>query len=86
MAIKGTNFALNNGTRVKSHITGFAGMITCRADHLYGCNRYYVTPPVGTDGKLPDGYWFDEAELDVVEEDALSPKNNDRGGFPSMIK
>lgn len=84
--IKIAEFTLNNGTRVKSQITGFSGMITARADHLYGCNRYFVTPPVGADGKLPDGYWFDEAELEVIEEAKLTPKNNERGGFPSSIK
>lgn len=81
-----TDFALENGTKVKSHVTGFEGTITARADHLYGCNRYFVTPPVGDDKKLPDGYWFDEAELGVVKSPELKRKNNDRGGFPSSLK
>ena len=83
---KSAIFTLDNGTKVKSNVTGFAGMITARADHLYGCNRYFVTPPVGADGKLPDGYWVDEAELEVTEEATLEPKNNKRGGFPNAMK
>jgi hypothetical protein len=81
-----TNFTIDNGEKVKSNVTGFAGIITARADHLHGCNRYYVTPPVDKDGKLPDGYWMDEAELEIVEGEKLERANNKRGGFPSKIK
>jgi len=80
------NFTLENGTVVKSNVSGFSGMITSRADHLNGCNRYFVNPPVDKEGKLPDGYWFDEAELETVSKAVLKPQNNDRGGFPSNIK
>lgn len=81
-----TNFLLENGTIVESNINGFKGMITARADHLHGCNRYYVCPRVDKDGKIPDGYWFDEAELIVKKAPAIKPKNKDRGGFHSSIK
>lgn len=81
-----TNFTHLNGMKVKSTVTGFAGTITARADHLHGCNRYFVTPPVGKDGKMPEGYWMDEAELEVIEEPKLKRENNKRGGFPSTIK
>lgn len=80
------NFTIENGTTVKSNISGFKGMVTSRADHLNGCNRYFVSPPVDKEGKLPDGYWFDEDELVTVKKATLKPKNNDRGGFHSKIK
>ena len=80
------NFTLLNGQTVKSNVSGFVGVITSRADHLNGCNRYFVSPSVDKDGKLPDGYWFDEAELEVIEEPKVERKNNDRGGFPGTIK
>ncbi len=79
-------FTLENGTNVKSNISGFKGMITSRSDHLNGCNRYFVNPPVDKDGKLPEGYWFDEAELVKLEEPTLKPQNQERGGFSSSIK
>lgn len=60
------NFTIENGTTVKSSISGFTGMVTSRAQHLHGCNRYFVNPPVDKEGKLSDGYWFDEAELIVL--------------------
>lgn len=80
------NFKFDNGSKANSKITGFKGMITARADHLYGCNRYFLTPSVNKEGALVDGYWFDEDELIVTEVKALERKNNDRGGFPSSIK
>lgn len=79
-------FTIELGSKVKSKITGFSGVVTSRSEHLNGCNRYWVTPPVDKDGKLPDGYWHDEAELEVTEAPTLSRANNDRGGFPSRIK
>lgn len=81
-----TNFKLNNGEKVKSSISGFQGLITARADHLNGCNRYWVQPPVDKDGKMQEGMWFDEGELERVAVAELSRTNNDRGGFPSKIK
>lgn len=61
-------------------------MVTARSEHLNGCNRYWVAPPVDKDGKMCDGAWFDEGEIVVVEAPTLERKNNDRGGFPSSIK
>lgn len=80
-----TDFKLENGDKVKSLTTGFKGMITARADHLHGCNRYMVQP-MGKDDKLPDSYWFDEDDLGMVKKNVLPRANNHRGGFPSMIK
>ncbi len=79
-------FLLENGTEVKSNLSGFQGIIVARADHINGCNRYYVSPTVDKDGKLPDSYWFDEAELVIVKKAKVRPKNNDRGGFASKTK
>ena len=79
-------FTIELGSKVKSNVSGFAGMVTSRSENINGCNRYWVQPPVGTDGKLPDGSWFDEAEIEVTEAPTLKRKNPERGGPPSMIK
>lgn len=79
-------FTIDLGTTVRSNISGFQGMVTSRLEHLNGCNRYWVSPPVDKDGKLQDGYWFDEAELVVIGFWKLDRNNNDRGGFPSKVK
>jgi len=81
-----TNFKLNNGDDVKSNSTGIAGIITARADHLHGCNRYFIQPQAGKDNKLPDGYWMDEDDLTVKKAFAVSGGRNDHGGPPSTLK
>ena len=83
MTDNSTTFTLDNGDTVKSNISGFKGIITSRSDHINGCNRYYVAPMVDKTGKLPDGYWFDENELIVLEAKTVSRGNTDRGGMPS---
>ena len=79
-------FTIELGSKVRSNISGFNGTVTSRAEHLNGCNRYWVAPPVDKDGKLIEGAWFDEAELEVQAAPVLERKNNNRGGFPSSIK
>ncbi|HLD91459.1 MAG TPA: hypothetical protein VI911_10720 [Patescibacteria group bacterium] len=37
-------FAIELGSKVKSSISGFEGTVTCRSEHLNGCNRYWITP------------------------------------------
>lgn len=83
---EGDVFTIELGAKVKSNISGFAGVVCSRSEHLNGCNRYWVQPPVDKDSKLPDGMWMDEAELIVVEEPILERKNNERGGMPSSIR
>jgi hypothetical protein len=80
------SFMFELGCEVVSKISGFKGVLTSRSEHLNGCNRYWVAPKVGKDGKLPEGYWIDEAEIQVVKKSNLKPKNQERGGFPSKIK
>ena len=79
-------FTIDLGAKVKSSISGFAGVVSSRAEHLNGCNRYWVQPPVDKDGKMMDGSWIDEGELIVEVAPVLERKNQNRGGFPSSIK
>jgi hypothetical protein len=62
------------GKKARDKVTGFQGIITARTEHLTGCDRYQVTPPVKADGTKPEEYWFDEAELDIIG-DGISPKD-----------
>lgn len=79
-------FLIDLGVEVKSSISGFKGIVTSRAEHVNGCNRYWIAPKVGKDGKMLEGTWLDEAELIVTSKPKVERKNNDRGGFPSKIK
>jgi len=81
-----STFKIELGVKVKSNISGYKGMVTCRSEHLNGCNRYWVAPKLKKDGTLEEGHWFDEAELVLTDKKKLSRKNPDDGGFPSRIK
>ena len=81
-------FNIPLGVKAKSVITGFTGVVTSRSEHINGCDRYFVCPPVNKDGTLPDGYWFDEQELSIINKaKKVKPqKHDENGGFHSKIK
>ena len=84
-----TKFTIELGEEVKSSISGFKGIVTSRAEHLNGCNRYWVAPTVKKDGTLPEGMWMDEPELVVTKKKKVKKIKKSKsgpGGFPSKIK
>lgn len=80
------------GSLVQDTITGFRGIVTSRAIHLNGCDRYWVQPQVGKDMKYADGQWFDVVTLKVLKQnkglviEEKEPTERKPGGFPSKIK
>ena len=55
------------GQKARDKITGFAGIITGRAQYLYGCDQYVLAPPVKeADGKIEQGQWFDEGRIEIT--------------------
>ncbi len=65
------------GSLVRDKITGFEGFVTDRVEHMHGCVRYGVQPPL-KDGQLPDAKFFDGPDLSIV-----APPKND---LPPAIK
>ncbi len=61
-------FTLDLGKQVESRVTKLKGVITSRSECLYGCNRYFIQPEAGSDGKVPDGWWVDEDDINVIGE------------------
>lgn len=61
------------GDRVKCRVTGFVGIVTTHAKHLTGCDRLWLEPTIGDDGKPRDGRWIDIDMLDIVDPAVLSP-------------
>lgn len=54
--------------RVKDTVSGWEGLVTVRTEHLNGCLQYCVRKTeLDKDGKLQDGEWFDEQQLELVE-------------------
>lgn len=67
------------GKEAKSRTTGLLGLLTARSENLYMCNRYYIQPKVGADSKVPDGWWVDEDDVEVVG-DGLTAAPKTTGG------
>lgn len=63
------------GLNVRDRVTGFAGMCSTVTFDAYGCVQAFVTPPVGADGKLADGHWFDVKRV-VLNGDRVMPAPN----------
>ena len=58
------------GQKAKDIITGFEGIIVGRAQYLYGCDQYAITP-LAQDGKINDSQWFDEGRIRVIDRGIL---------------
>lgn len=54
------------GSKVKDPITGLEGTAISRIVYLQGCARIGVQPRVDKEGKVPDSYYVDEPQLEVV--------------------
>jgi hypothetical protein len=64
-------FQYNLGDRAKDRISGLTGIIVSRAEHLFGCARYWIAPEDTKDGKPQEGAWLDEASVEVVKAGAV---------------
>ena len=68
-------FKFDTGLEVRCRVTGVKGIINARSEWLNGCIRYSVQPPAEkkTPTVMPDGWWIDEAQLEVIS-DGLNKK------------
>lgn len=84
---KSVTFKYENGLQVRDRVTGLSGIINARCEWLNGCLRYSVQPPADQKepNKMPEGWWIDEAQLEVVGEGLNSkPVEMKRTGGPSL--
>jgi len=58
----------NLGKLGKDKVTGFEGIITAIAKHLFGCDTYYLTPKCDKDGKRGEPCWFDNGRIEIIGE------------------
>ena len=70
----GTNFESNLGEFARDKVTGFEGIITAYAKHLYGCDSYFLTPRVTKDMKREDSGWFDVGRIAIIKGKGINPK------------
>lgn len=59
------------GDRVRDAVSGWEGIATARYEYLNGCVRWQIDG-VDKDGK-PEGFVFDDQQVQVVMADALAP-------------
>lgn len=68
-----TNRLPEIGDRVRDKVCGFEGIASAHAKHLSGCDRLFVTPVVGDDGKYVEGMWCDIDMLEIIEANVIEP-------------
>ena len=62
---------ITQGSKVKCKITGFEGIATARVEYINGCIQYCIKPKAGKDGKITEGEYLDEQQLEVVGEGVI---------------
>ena len=55
------------GRQARDKVTGFEGIIIGKANYLFGCSQYALTPKA-KEGELKDGQWFDEGRIEIIGE------------------
>lgn len=67
------------GSRVKDRITGFQGIVVVVSNYLYGCRRMGVQPEELREGKPGEAHFFDEPQLELVQEDVVASTASKKG-------
>lgn len=71
---------LKLGDEAKDRITGFQGIVVAVTEWISGCTRTTLQPPMGKDGKMPEGQTFDEPMLELVKSSKVKVGPKDTGG------
>jgi hypothetical protein len=79
-------FKYENGIKVKDRVSGLAGVIVGQSHYLNKCNRYIVQPPVSDKepGKLPEAFYIDEDQIDVLDAETVLPAEKMRRSGPPV--
>lgn len=65
---KPMSFKIELGSKVRSKLNGYTGIVAGRTEWLYGCRRYNVQAQELKDGKPVDMIGADEDELEVLDQ------------------
>ena len=77
---KEPEFKFNLGDKIRDKITSFEGIVIGRHQWINNCNTYSVKPQTLKDGAPQEAHSFDEPQIDLVEEKAISDINRKTGG------
>jgi len=85
---------INLGQELRDRITGFTGIATARVEYLNGCVQYALRSKISKkmrdEGKFPEAYYFDEAQLEMIGKGLLIETKKTGGEYsekpPSIYK
>lgn len=66
------------GDRVRDRVTGLEGIVTAHSKHIAGCDRLWMSPRVGSDGKQVEGQWIDIDLVEILETSVIAPVSYER--------
>lgn len=73
---------LELGQRMRDRVTGFEGIAIARVEYLNGCIQYCLKPEMGENGKMPEGEYIDDQQLEVIGVGLSLEKEPDGGPMP----
>jgi hypothetical protein len=75
------------GSKVRDSISGFSGILWARTRWLFGCVRVAIqSTELDKDGNPKDPQWFDEAQVDLDDEDSKSLSSASGGPRDECIR
>jgi hypothetical protein len=70
----------NLGQKLRDRVTGFEGIATSKVEYLNGCVQFCIKPPM-KDGKIVEGEYFDQQQLEFVDEGIAVEQRNTGGAM-----
>lgn len=81
------------GNTLRDRVTGVQGITTGKIEYLNGCVQWNIHPKADKDGKPVESFYYDEQQLELVDEGIASQNSGKRetskpsvGGAPSSVK
>jgi len=74
------------GLKVKDKITELTGIAVERREFLNGCIQYAVQGKALKDGKLPDAWYIDEQQLEIVGSGKQIKKSKTGGPMSKVMR
>lgn len=75
------------GDLARDTVTGFEGVIICKAEWLNGCIRYTLQPrKLSKDGGVKQAESFDHEQVELVESKVVTPLKPSGGPMPDPVR
>jgi hypothetical protein len=77
------------GNTLRDTVTGVQGITTAYVTYMNGCVQWNIHPKTNKDGKVPDSLYFDEQQLELVDNGIAKDNKKEippTGGAPSKVR